>query len=422
MLLLIINSLAYLLTFLFYQKKVCSLQVGSVVLLVYTMVSFGSIYLYSISPIWGIWDFTNLTFLPFLYLYVILLISFRPLLIFDNQKVIGMQMPNNSIMNLISISIIIVHLAFFIQTILSSFSIADLFSADILSENYEDKGEAMASKKGVINIFGVLKNIFADVLWIMFMYNWVKGKRIIAFGLICSIGIAAFTSLAWGARGPLVSIIMQMPFAFIIFRPLMTNRQKKQVTLTAAILVLIVLLGFWSMTYGRFSDNVNHTITDILIYYLSSDFLMFNNYAIDPGDCRYGDRVFPLIRMLFGLDTAEGFRERRLLFPKLRIDDSQFTFFVGEFCIDFGPFLAFLIIAFFSFILYRQFKKHKYDMGDIALGMLWFHILIYGFSLFVYAEKSGNLRILYLLFFVYIFKRFTPQRKEEAHTIEFNNV
>lgn len=417
MLLLIINTIAYFVTFFYFQKKVGSLQVGSVVLLLYSIVSLGSIYIYSTSPVWGVWDFTNLTLFPFLYLYVVLLISFIPIMEFSNTKCINMRFPKSSVMNLISILIIFINLIFFIQTILSSFSISDLLSADILAENYEDKGASLATKGG-INIFGVLKNVFIDVLWIMFMYNWIYKKRMLALGLIVSIIVYVLTSLAWGARGPIMSIIMQMPFAFIIFLPLMTSAQKKQIVLTVAIFGGFVFAGFWAMTYGRFSDNVNHTLTDLLIYYVSSDFLFFNNYAIAPGGCRYGDRVFPLIRMLLGLDTADGFRDRRLLFTKLKVDDSQFTTFVGEFCIDFGPIIAFVIISFFSFIFYRHFKKNKYDLGDVALGMLWYHILVYGFTLFVYAEKGGNIRILYLLFWVFLFKRITPRRKQLNQSIK----
>ena len=417
MFLLINNSLAYILTFLYYQKKVASLQLGSVVLLLYVLSSLGSIYLYYVSPVWGIYNFQKLTFLPFLYLYVILIISFCPIMIFNNKKTENMNFPNPLIMNIISISIILVHICFFFQTILSSFSLADLFNADILSENYEDHGESMKTKN-VINIFGVLKNIFADILWIMFMYNWIFRKRLFTIGILISIIISSFTSHAWGARGPLVSIFLQIPFAFIVFRPLMSSSQRKLFLLVVGSFVGVLFVGFWAMTYGRFSDNVNHTITDILVYYFSSDFLFFNNYAMDPGGCRYGDRVFPLIRMLLGFDTAEGFKERRLMFPKLKIDDSQFSSFVGEFCIDFGPIVAFAIISFFSFIIYRKFKKKKYDLGDVVLGMLWYHILIFGFTLFVYAEKSGNLRILYLLFFAYLFKRITPRRKKLNQSVK----
>ena len=126
--LVILNSFVYIITFLIYQRKVRTIQVGSVILLLYAIVSIGSVYLFISYPIWGIWDFTNITIFPFIYLYVILLISFKPLLIFTSDKVQGMRMPKSSIMDWISVLIIIIYLGFFFQTILSSFSIGDLFN------------------------------------------------------------------------------------------------------------------------------------------------------------------------------------------------------------------------------------------------------------------------------------------------------
>ena len=115
------------------------------------------------------------------------------------------------------------------------------------------------------------------------------------------------------------------------------------------ILFVMIFVGFWALTYGRFGDNVNYTLMDIMVYYLSSNFLMFNNFAMDPGGLRYGDRVFPLLRILFGLKTSDGFNERRMLFSKLKIDDSQFSFFVGDFCIDFGSVFAYDLAGVYSY-------------------------------------------------------------------------
>lgn len=41
---------------------------------------------------------------------------------------------------------------------------------------------------------------------------------------------------------------------------------------------------------------------------------------------------FPLIRVLLGLDTAGDYKTRRLLYPNLKVDDSQFTFFCWRVC------------------------------------------------------------------------------------------
>ena len=94
----------------------------------------------------------------------------------------------------------------------------------------------------------------------------------------------------------------------------------------------------------------------------------------------------------------------------LELDDSQFSFFVGDFVLDFGPFYAFLLIVVFSWCFCRSASVKKYDLGDILLFSFLFRICVNGFTLFPYAEFAGNLRILYILFFVFVFKYFTKKR------------
>lgn len=409
--LLLINSLLYFSAFFLFQRKIKSLQVGSIVYLLYAIISVGSVYLYWVNPIW---DFQEITLFPFIYLFVVLMIAFKPLSVLTNNKVIGMKFPDQTIMNTLSIIIFLVYFAFFIQTILSSFSIVDLMDMDVLVDNYEDKYENI-KPTGVINIFGVLKNIFSDMLWIFAMYNIVKKKRILSLFVLSAISIEVFAGFAGGARGTLTSVIMGMPISYILFRPLMSEKQKKAITTVLIVIIALISIGFFGLTFGRFGDQDRYSILEIMIYYLSSNFIMFNNYALNPGGCRYGDRVFPLVRKILGLDTADGYMDRRDKFPQLQLDDSQFSFFVGEFCIDFGPIFAFVIITFFSYIFYRTLKKKQYDLGDILVGAFLCRILCMGFTLFKYSEISGNLGILYVLFFTWLFKKFTH------HSLKIND-
>ncbi|OKZ14257.1 MAG: hypothetical protein BHV75_00015 [Bacteroides oleiciplenus] len=404
---LIVNSLLYIVTFAIYQKRTKTFQLGSFVLLFYSLISIGSIFLYNID---SVWTFEEITVFPLIYLYIVLMISFYPVLKFSNKGICDIKMPDGIAMNVISIIVIIVYLCFFFQTILSNFSLSGLFDPATLVENYETKTDNIGYDDGKINIFGILKNFFNSILWILFMYNWIQKKKILVIGVLVAIIISVFTSLAWGARGPLMFIILQIPFAYLVFSPLMTQKMRKQYILTVAGFVIFIFAGGAALTIGRFDDAANFTIVDILLYYASSNFIKFDNFVLDVGGCRYGDRVFPLIRLLLGLDTAGDYKTRRLLYPNLKIDDSQFTFFVGEFVIDFGPILAFLIISFFAVFFFKRLSSKKYDLGTILLLSLVYNIIVVGFTLFPYSELGGNISILYTVFWIFVFKYFTSKR------------
>lgn len=405
--LLIFNSLLYISTFFIYQKRVRDFRLGSFVLLFYSLISIGSIFLYNID---SIWIFEEITLFPLIYLYVALMISFYPVLKFSNRKVCDIKMPDEMVMNIISFLVIVIYLCFFFQTILSNFSLSGLFDPTMLMENYEEKSDNVGYDDGKLNIFGVLKNIFNSILWILFMYNWTQRKKVFAIGVFLAIIISVFTSLAWGARGPLVLIILQIPFVYFVFSPLMDQKMRKQYILTVVAFVAFIFVGGAALTIGRFGDKTNFTIVDIVLYYASSNFIKFDNFVLDVGGCRYGDRVFPLIRVLLGLDTAGDYKTRRLLYSNLKIDDSQFTFFVGEFVIDFGPVLAFLIILLFSVFFFKKLSSKKYDLGTVLLLSLVYNIVVVGFTLFPYSELSGNYTILYTIFWIFVFKYFTSKR------------
>lgn len=404
---LIVNSLLYIVTFAIYQKRIKAFQLGSFVLLFYSLISIGSIFLYNID---SVWTFEEITVFPLIYLYIVLMISFYPVLNFSNKKVCDIKMPDGMAMNIISIIVIIVYLCFFFQTILSNFSLSGLFDPATLVENYETKSDNIGYDDGKINIFGILKNFFNSILWILFMYNWIQKKKLLVIGVFLAIIISVFTSLAWGARGPLMFIILQIPFVYLVFSPLMTQKMRKQYIFTVAGFVIFIFAGGAALTIGRFDDAANFTIVDIILYYASSNFIKFDNFILDVGGCRYGDRVFPLIRLLLGLDTAGDYKTRRLLYPNLKIDDSQFTFFVGEFVIDFGPILAFLIISFFAVFFFKKLSSKKYDLGTVLLLSLLYNIIVVGFTLFPYSELGGNISILYTVFWIFVFKYFTSRR------------
>ena len=155
------------------------------------------------------------------------------------------------VMSMISVVVIIVYLCFFFQTILSNFSLSNLFDPMTLAENYETKSDNVGYNDGKVNIFGILKNIFNSILWILFMYNWIQKKKLLTIGVFIAIIISVFTSLAWGARGPLVFIIMQVPFVYFVFSPLMSQEMRRKYLFTVAAFVILIFVGGAALTLGR---------------------------------------------------------------------------------------------------------------------------------------------------------------------------
>lgn len=398
---LLLNSLFYLFAFTYVKIKkgwgICSF-----VLLFYFFLSIGSIYLFNESTIW---HFEDITVFPLVFLFVTILLFMRPLYSFPIEKTDNIIMPNDFFMKILSWVVICIYLVFFFHTILSSFSLTSLFNPDLLAENYDEKVGNVGVDDG-INIFGVLKNMFSDILWLLFMYHCLKGNKLLALGLLLSLVIAIFTALAWGARGPIMRILIDIPFIYFVFRRSMSIRMRKIFLISILAFVSLALIGFVGLTIGRFADDERYTMLEIITYYSSSNFLVFDNYALDANGIRYGDRVFPIFRLLLGLDITGNYIDRRLEYSHMLLDDSQFSFFVGEFMLDYGPYWGFIILMIFSYILYQGIKIKSFQCGfsNLLILSLLYRICVSGFSLFPYSEISGNLSLIYILFFYIFFK------------------
>ena len=372
-------------------------------LLFYSIISIGSIYLFTLD---SIWYFREITPFPLLYLFVSLMFFMRPLSKFSPNEMANIIMPNRQFMRILSWVIFFVYLGLFLQFIATS-SFSGILNADVLASNYDDKVSKVGIDDNSVNIFGVLKNVFSSIVWLMFMYNWIKGEKKLTVALLFALISSLLFSLTQGSRGGIMRLFVDIPFIYFVFSGLLSKRKKKIFLMSIIGFVLFALIGFWGLTIGRFGDKTSYSLLDIIVYYSSSNFLMFDNYALDANGIRYGDRVFPLIRLLFGLDITGNYVNRRMVYSNMLLDDSQFSTFVGEFALDFGPIWGFVILLLFSTLLYQG-VKHKYRFGfsNILILLLVFKIVIGGYSLFPYSEVGGNLGLLYVLFFYILFKYF----------------
>jgi hypothetical protein len=151
--------------------------------------------------------------------------------------------------------------------------------------------------------------------------------------------------------------------------------------------------------------------------------LNFNNYGLDDGGIRYGDRTFPLFKRMLGFDNVpHNFWERRDKYPNLKVNDEVFISFVGDFTLDFGPFIAPLIFILFTFFIL--------NLTRIRNGRILFHQLILvhfvmcvcmqgGMKLFSFSDLA-NLRII-VCFIAYIFFRFDSENKHKQIKVISNS-
>lgn len=402
--------IVWILTFIWYHYKSHTLDGGSIIIAFYIVYAVFSII--TINDFIFSNEFLPLTIIPYCYLYVMMMIALSPAIyhhLFPPQTI---DNPNTRTL-MITAVLIVCCAAMQIPDIVMNFQtgIVKLFldsdaGKDAYEEHIRDAGESGGS---ISNLSAVIYNSLFDIsIFIFFYFLTLKKKNIfLIIALACSIFIGTMLPVMSGLRGGVIISIQTIICGYLLFRRYLSKRINKIANITGIITIAILSLPIIAISVSRFSQR-NYGVLGAISWYVGQGSLYFNNYGLDAGGIRYGDRTLNLFkRVIDPENTPHNFVERREKYPHLDIDDYYYTTFVGDFSLDFGPIAAFVIfILFFLWILI----KIRPEEGKIQLHqllLLYFSLCVSiqgGMSLFYYSD-TANLRII-TCFMLYVYLRY----------------
>lgn len=408
--LLILFIIAWIVTFAKYQKKKQYFDAGSILIISYLIYSISSLFLYN-DPFWGA-EFTQLRLFPFIYLYLMLMLAALPIFKFNVLKIIEIQKPSNVLFNTISIILIICTFALLpegLPKLVSGFIRILLDSSgglDVYKETMEASARMNIGDGKISNLPAIISGLLSDIGILMFFYYLTLKKRniFITIGLLIACIYPILDNIAISQRGPVMDRMFTVLISYFALRKFIPKNINNIIRITGIILIIIITIPIVAITISRFDRPGSGGSMSSLLYYTGQENLYFNIYGLDNGGLRYGDRTFPMFKQMLGFDNVpHNFFERRAKYPHLKINDEVFVGFVGDFTLDFGPFVAPLIFIFFTFFIISHTRVRN--------GRILFHQLILihfvmcicmqgGMKLFSYADTS-NLRII-LIFLAYI--------------------
>lgn len=412
-----ITSYIYLLIYILLWFFVCynhykkaKFSSGLVVILSYLVYGILSFILYSDNYLGK--SYGELNLFPFIYLFIMLYMFLSSVFKYEKAVVVRVIEPSKIIVQIFllvySFCAIII-----IPNTIGSFreGIATLLldtsgGSELYNEALENY---VIREKGVSGIYGLISiiyNIFSDIAkFVFFYYLTLKNKKkifIYLFSLVFLFGL--LYPLSKGGRTDVIMSLFSLFMALSLFWPFYSNTLKKILKKCVIVLIIIVSVPFMALTISRFGERDSGTSGGILSYAGQAP-LNFNLKALDAGGTRNGDRTINLFKQFIFDDTPRDINEVRMKYRHLKMDDSIFSTYVGDFVLDYGPIGAFIIFIILSLYFNNKIRIRNKTISFRSLFLIYFILCVamHGGMYLFYYSFMGNLHIIAFIFMYVVF-------------------
>lgn len=421
--------IAWLITFIIYQKKVKHFGAGSFIMTCLIVYAISSYLLYNNEYYRILYSFKPIHLIPFVYLYLMLMLAFMPINRFEKQKIETIQRPSNFALYAIILLFIfssIIRLVNEIPNVMDGLFRIMLDSSggsDIYNElraDYDTKGDGL-----IVSLPAIISNVLGDISVLLLFYYMTlpDEKKIITIGLFIGFISTVISFIAESQRGPVMGRALTLLVTYFAMRRFIPPKRNKLISKILLVLVVLISIPMVAISISRFSMRDGGGTLGSLNEYSGQANLYFNNYAFDDNGIRYGDRTFPVFKRLLGFENVpKNFVERRAKYPRLYINDEYFIGFVGDFCLDFGPIFAFIIFLFFTVYVLNSTKSRNGTIKFHQLLLLHFVMCIFAqgsMKLYAYSDM-GNLNVI-ALFMAYFYFMFDYNYMQNQRRLNYTN-
>ena len=396
--------LTWIMTLIWYQYKSRTIDGGTAVMSTYVLYAIFS--LLTLNDIMFEDFYLPLQLFPYIYLYVMLMTALSPTIYTHLNPVDTIEHPQTRILGITSI-LIIVSSVLLIPDIIANFGtgFVKLFTeTDAGKDAYmEQIEEAEDAGSGISNIPAIIYNAFSDItILLCFYYMTFKKKNYwLIGGLLFAIMIGILMPMMHGQRGGVIAAVLTTVVGYAMFQQFFSKRLNRTIRILGVSCIAAIAIPIAAITVSRFG-NMGGGIAGFLNWYVGQGSLYFNNFALDAGGTRNGDRTLNLAKRLIDPDTPKNYTERRDKYHDLNIDDDIFSTFVGDIVIDFGPITTVFIFVIFNGLIIYLIRPRDGTLRLHQALLLYFTLCICmqgGMTLFSFSD-SGNLRIV-ILFLLY---------------------
>ena len=344
----------------------------------------------------------ELSFFPFLYLFVLVFISFIPLLYFDNEKIVHIGI-NHDLFVLLCIVIILLSLLPLIKNITYFINNMSVESAFLDQYNAIKDGETIKIMSGysakLMRYCSYFRGIVPIFLVVSFS-RFVKRNVYIRSGLALAWMNNVINSMNLSYRFAILTDFLYIVFLYLLFEKVNSFNSKnftKSIIVSVSVLFVFIASIMTSQRFGEesgYSKEIGYSLS----LYAGESFVNFNGDLWNIGNNTYGDNCLWLIKKnLEGkkLNSERNYKRlERIVHRRMNV----YYTFIGDYYVDLGVYLTFVLVVLLSIVFFVYTKTHLItSLGTFILLALYSKVLLLGFTYWTYMnftyEIFGSLAI-----------------------------
>lgn len=373
------------------SKKGRTLNIANFVLLLYLFSVITSLLYINNAKIQEI--AYNNALIPFALLFCIfIVIYFWPLLNHNESKFIGLKLPNQGLLDVFSIFIIVISfvaIVYFLPIAITVMSMADLSDA---------RGMATADgnqfiRVGLLNTIASTAASFYNIALILSFVYLSKGHRKILAGLLFVSSFSYVLNVfAYAGRDGVVFWVFSFFVTYLYFKDYLSGKIKKQIKKIFAILCAVGVGLFLAISRDRFEDSMMESF----VSYYGQPYINFCFYCQD-GFYYTPGLDFPLFRELLGLPETP-----RDLWQVGNSSSWTWGTLFRTFIENLGVVGAIILGLVVSVLVNKIIRRgNKFDrLSSLFVLFMYLQVLMQGVFYFRQCNRGGNLFII-ISFFLY---------------------
>lgn len=351
-------------------------------------------------------DYSKITLIPFIYLFVALNISIYPIYKYDHIQYFGYSYSSKQHKILVNVALF----SFFCSILPLIENILRLpvsfGNSDVLSDMYEDR-------ENYLSFFGRKFQLLCDYLSLVspivlfYLLSLKKKSWKLIGGCLCVVLNECLFSFNTGGRSGLVQNLFYLFIVYAIMEKNIDQKIKKRINYIGLFLISFLIIAVLLVTISRYNSSESDTgnIFTWFALYAGEGPLNFNNDMWYVTKSTNGDNTFVALRWLLGLTDVDSVQDNWLINQNLGVRGNVFYTYIGFIFADYNIVGTILFLSLISILLLMKIKtyRNKLPIHNIFYIALWSRVLFSGTTFYSYMNFRSNFVLLYtLLFCIYL--------------------